>query len=167
MRMEKLTNKMQGALADAQSLALGSDNSMIEPALLISVLMNAQDKMVSSLIKRSGGDVVALGQELEHELRALPKIGTNTGEINVSPNLARVLSRADVLVGGQKVLDSLWYQRPQRYLKGLGTRARAHLIRTHRVDVYGVPADTDRVGKMGSGGTRLMVNRHVLLNDST
>jgi ATP-dependent Clp protease ATP-binding subunit ClpB len=99
VRMEKLTNKMQGALADAQSLALGSDNSMIEPAHLISVLMNAQDKMVSSLIKRSGGDVVALGQELEHELRALPKIGTNTGEINVSPNLARVLSRADVLAG--------------------------------------------------------------------
>ena len=32
MRMDKLTNPLQQALGDAQSLAVGRDHSMIEPA---------------------------------------------------------------------------------------------------------------------------------------
>jgi ATP-dependent Clp protease ATP-binding subunit ClpB len=97
VRFDKLTNKMQTALADAQSLALGSDHAAIEPAHLLSVLFNAEDKMVANLVARAGGDVAAFGQELDQVVQALPKLGTNTGEINASPNLARVLSRADVL----------------------------------------------------------------------
>jgi len=31
MRLDKLTNKFQQALADAQSIALGKDNQYIEP----------------------------------------------------------------------------------------------------------------------------------------
>jgi len=31
MRLDKLTNKFQQALSDAQSLALGKDNQYIEP----------------------------------------------------------------------------------------------------------------------------------------
>ena len=40
MRMEKLTNQLQTALADAQSLALGKDHNVIEPAHLLSVLLD-------------------------------------------------------------------------------------------------------------------------------
>ncbi len=36
MRLDKLTNKFQQALADAQSLALGNDNQFIEPIHLLS-----------------------------------------------------------------------------------------------------------------------------------
>lgn len=39
MRLDKLTNKFQQALADAQSLALGNDNQFIEPIhLLLSLI---------------------------------------------------------------------------------------------------------------------------------
>ena len=40
MRLDRLTNKFQLALADAQSLALGHDNQFIEPLHLMSALLN-------------------------------------------------------------------------------------------------------------------------------
>ena len=39
MRMDKLTNPLQKALGDAQSLAVG-DHSMIEPAHVLSAFIN-------------------------------------------------------------------------------------------------------------------------------
>ncbi len=41
MRLDRLTNKFQLALADAQSLALGHDNH-IEPLHLMSALLNQE-----------------------------------------------------------------------------------------------------------------------------
>ena len=35
MRMDKLTSRFQQALADAQSLAVGRDHNMLEPAHLM------------------------------------------------------------------------------------------------------------------------------------
>ena len=37
MRLDRLTNKFQLALADAQSLALGQDNQFIEPLHLMTL----------------------------------------------------------------------------------------------------------------------------------
>lgn len=39
MRLDRLTNKFQLALADAQSLALGRDNQFIEPIHLMSAML--------------------------------------------------------------------------------------------------------------------------------
>ena len=41
MRMDKLTNPLQQALGDAQSLAVGRDHSMIEPAHLLSAVFES------------------------------------------------------------------------------------------------------------------------------
>src|SRR3546814_11322233 len=40
MRMDKLTSRFQQALADAQSLAVGRDNNLIEPAPLLLALLD-------------------------------------------------------------------------------------------------------------------------------
>ena len=40
MRYDKFTTKFQQAIADAQSLALGNDNSYIEPMHLLVALLN-------------------------------------------------------------------------------------------------------------------------------
>ncbi|WP_374762254.1 Clp protease N-terminal domain-containing protein, partial [Massilia scottii] len=37
MRQDKMTTKLQEALSDAQSLAVGNDNQYIEPVHLLSV----------------------------------------------------------------------------------------------------------------------------------
>jgi ATP-dependent Clp protease ATP-binding subunit ClpB len=43
MRLDKLTTKFQQALADAQSLAIGHDNQMIEPQHLLLALLQQDD----------------------------------------------------------------------------------------------------------------------------
>ena len=48
MRMDKLTSRFQQALADAQSLAVGRDHSVIEPAHLLATLLE-QGGVTSSL----------------------------------------------------------------------------------------------------------------------
>ena len=40
MRMDKLTSRFQQALADAQSLAVGRDHNVIEPAHLLTALLD-------------------------------------------------------------------------------------------------------------------------------
>jgi ATP-dependent Clp protease ATP-binding subunit ClpB len=42
MRMDKLTSRFQQALADAQSLAVGRDSPAIEPAHLLSALLDQE-----------------------------------------------------------------------------------------------------------------------------
>ena len=42
MRMDKLTSRFQQALADAQSLAVGRDHNLIEPAHLLLALLDQQ-----------------------------------------------------------------------------------------------------------------------------
>ena len=40
MRLDKLTTKLQEALADAQSQAVGNDNQYIDPVHLLIALLN-------------------------------------------------------------------------------------------------------------------------------
>jgi ATP-dependent Clp protease ATP-binding subunit ClpA len=42
MRMDKLTSRFQQAIADAQSLAVGRDHTIIEPAHLLLALLDQQ-----------------------------------------------------------------------------------------------------------------------------
>ena len=56
MRIDKLTTKFQEALADAQSLALGADQSTIDPLHLL-VAMLRQDDGPRALLQRAGGNV--------------------------------------------------------------------------------------------------------------
>ena len=39
MRMDRMTSRLQGALADAQSLAAGRDHASLEPVHLLAVLI--------------------------------------------------------------------------------------------------------------------------------
>lgn len=50
MRLDRLTNKFQLALADAQSLALGHDNQFIEPLHLMSALLNQEGGSIRPLL---------------------------------------------------------------------------------------------------------------------
>ena len=43
MRVDKFTTKLQEALSDAQSLAVGNDNQYIDPVHLLAALLNQDD----------------------------------------------------------------------------------------------------------------------------
>ncbi|WP_213875344.1 ATP-dependent chaperone ClpB [Pseudomonas sp. dw_358] len=97
MRIDRLTSKLQLALSDAQSLAVGMDHSAIEPLHLAQALLDQQGGSVKPLLMQVGFDVNNLRKELSKELDALPKIQNPTGDVNMSQDLARLLNQADRL----------------------------------------------------------------------
>lgn len=97
MRLDRLTNKFQLALADAQSLALGRDNQFIEPLHLMSALLNQEGSTVSPLLTAAGVNVAHLKQEIEQALSRLPQVEGTGGDVQPSNELVRTLNLCDKL----------------------------------------------------------------------
>ncbi|ODS23925.1 ATP-dependent chaperone ClpB [Candidatus Endobugula sertula] len=95
MRIDRLTNQLQMALSDAQSLALGRDHNRLEPLHLLSALMNQQGGSISPLLSQSGFDVAVLRNEVAKELDNLPRIQNPNGDVQMSPDMGRLLNLAD------------------------------------------------------------------------
>ena len=95
MRIDKLTSKLQSALADAQSMAAGGDNNFIEPSHLLLTLMDQKGGSVRPLLSQTGFDTTDLRAKLQTLVDDLPKLQNSTGEISVSSDLAKVLNQAD------------------------------------------------------------------------
>ncbi|UYP31326.1 ATP-dependent chaperone ClpB [Pseudomonas sp. Z8(2022)] len=97
MRIDRLTSKLQLALSDAQSLAVGMDHSAIEPLHLMQALLEQQGGSIKPLLMQVGFDINSLRQGLTRELDQLGKLQNPTGDINLSQDLARLLNQADRL----------------------------------------------------------------------
>jgi ATP-dependent Clp protease ATP-binding subunit ClpB len=95
MRQEKLTTKLQEALSDAQSLAVGNDNQYIEPVHLLTALLNQDDGGARSLLQRAGVNAGALTTALKSALERLPKVSGTGGETQAGRELMSVLNLAD------------------------------------------------------------------------
>jgi ATP-dependent Clp protease ATP-binding subunit ClpB len=95
MRLDKLTTKFQQALADAQSLAVGNDNSYIEPVHVLSALIAQEDGGTASLLGRAGVNVARLRDALKGALARLPKVEGQGGEVPISRELNNLLNLTD------------------------------------------------------------------------
>jgi ATP-dependent Clp protease ATP-binding subunit ClpB len=95
MRLDKLTTKLQEALADAQSHAVGHDNQYIEPIHLLTALLNQDDGGSRSLLQRAGVNVNGLTTAMKSAMERLPKVSGNGGEVQVGRELVAVLNLAD------------------------------------------------------------------------
>jgi ATP-dependent Clp protease ATP-binding subunit ClpB len=95
MRLDKLTTKFQQALADAQSLAVGNDNSYIEPVHLLSALIAQEDGGTASLFARAGVNVARLRESLKGAIGRLPKVEGQGGEVSISRELNNLLNLTD------------------------------------------------------------------------
>lgn len=54
MRLDRMTNKFQLAISDAQSLALGRDHQFIEPVHLMMALLNQDGGSIHPLLTQAG-----------------------------------------------------------------------------------------------------------------
>jgi ATP-dependent Clp protease ATP-binding subunit ClpB len=95
MRFDKFTTKLQEALAEAQSAALGQDQQYIEPQHLLLALLNQEDGGVSALVAKAGGNSGGLKKQLAESIARLPKVEGTPGEVHVSRELAQLLNVAD------------------------------------------------------------------------
>jgi ATP-dependent Clp protease ATP-binding subunit ClpB len=97
MRIDKFTNQLQEALADAQSLALGRDHNFVMPEHLVLATLEQQGGTVRPLLSQAGADVNALKVLLGRKLETLPQVEGTQGEIHLSKELASLLNMADKL----------------------------------------------------------------------
>jgi ATP-dependent Clp protease ATP-binding subunit ClpB len=95
MRIDKLTSKLQSALADAQSMALGADNNFIESCHLLLTLLDQKGGSVRPLLSQTGFDIADLRAKLQTLVDDLPKLQDSSGEISVSGDLTKILNQAD------------------------------------------------------------------------
>ena len=95
MRFDKFTTKLQQAVSDAQSLAVGSDNQFIEPVHLLLALLNDADSGAGSLLSRAGGNVAALKAALGEAVTRLPKVEGHGGEVQIGRDLSSLLNLTD------------------------------------------------------------------------
>ncbi|MEP6896982.1 MAG: Clp protease N-terminal domain-containing protein, partial [Rhodanobacter sp.] len=111
MRMDKLTSRFQQALADAQSLAVGRDNNMLEPAHLMAALLDQQAGATAPLLTQAQVNVPTLRQRVNDALERLPKVSGQEGNINVGNDLTRLLNLTDKLAqqrGDQFIASELF-----------------------------------------------------------
>ncbi|MGY3265880.1 ATP-dependent Clp protease ATP-binding subunit ClpB [Lysobacter sp. HA35] len=108
MRMDKLTSRFQQALGDAQSLAVARDHSVLEPAHLMTALLDQQGGSTRPLLSQAGVNVAALRERLGEALDKLPKVSGQAGNISVGNDLARLLNVTDKLAsqGGDSFIAS-------------------------------------------------------------
>ena len=106
MRNDKLTSRFQSALADAQSLAVGRDHQMIEPAHLLLAMLDQQGGGLRPLLGKTGANVAKIKTDLTALLDRLPKVEGTPGEVHISQDLTRLLN----------VTDKLAQQRGDQYI---------------------------------------------------
>src|SRR5690606_16736774 len=92
MRMDKFTSRFQQALADAQSLAVGRDHNLIEPAHLLVALLDQQGGSTKPMLAQAGVNVAALRQRIGEMLDKLPKVSGQEGNISLGNDLSRLLN---------------------------------------------------------------------------
>jgi len=97
MRMDKLTSRFQQALADAQSLAVGRDHNMMEPAHVLAALIDQQGGSTRPMLQQAGVNATALRTRLGEVLDRLPKVKGQEGNLAVGNDLSRLLNVTDKL----------------------------------------------------------------------
>lgn len=93
MRFEKFTNRLQQALSDAQSLAMGKDHTAIAGIHILSTLLEEPSNI--SLLQQAGARLPELKQKLEQALKDAPTIANPTGDVNLNPEAVKALNLAD------------------------------------------------------------------------
>ena len=110
--MDRLTTRLQTALAEAQSLALGHDHQFVEPLHVMIALLDQQGGGVRPLLAQSGVDVNAVRGQLGEMLARLPTVtGGDAGDVQVGNPLARTLNVTDKLAqkrGDQYIASELF-----------------------------------------------------------
>ncbi|TCK02328.1 ATP-dependent chaperone ClpB [Marinobacterium mangrovicola] len=130
MRPDKFTSKLQEALADAQSLAIGKDHNMIEPIHLLAAFLEQRGGSVRPLLKQAGAETGALARKVGEAIDRLPVVSSPDGEIRLSQNMARLFNltdkmaqkRGDQFVASELVLLAMLEDKgdPSKVLKEAG-----------------------------------------------
>lgn len=115
MNMEKLTDRSQGFIQAAQSLAARNSNQFLAPEHLLKVMLDDKEGMASSLIAQTGADVEKVREQVNEDVDKLPKVEGNSVQISASQAFFKALDLAkqtalkagDSFVTVERILQAL------------------------------------------------------------
>ena len=98
MNLDKLTQKSQAAVQEAQNRALRLGHVEVDAEHLLLALVEQSDGLVPRLLERMGVPAESLVQAIEQQLNRRPRVsgrGAEAGRIYVTQNLQNLLLRAE------------------------------------------------------------------------
>lgn len=102
MRIDRFTSKLQEALGDAQSLAVGKDHQFIEPVHLMLALLDQQGGSIRSLLTQANINHSLLRTELMSLLENVASVHGADSDTHISNPLAKLLNQSDKLAQQRK-----------------------------------------------------------------
>jgi ATP-dependent Clp protease ATP-binding subunit ClpB len=94
LRFDKFTIKAQEAVQAAESIATKYNHPSLDPEHLLQALLEQKDGVIPPLLDRLGVSTAQLRGELEKTLTTTPKVYGESAQLHLSPQLGRVLHRA-------------------------------------------------------------------------
>ncbi|MBV1882900.1 MAG: ATP-dependent chaperone ClpB [Pseudomonadales bacterium] len=95
MRIDRLTSKLQIAISDAQSIAVGLDHNLIEPTHLIIALLEQEGSSARPIFEKAGANLANLNEALRAHLVRIATIENHDGDVQMSNDFGRLLNMAD------------------------------------------------------------------------
>jgi ATP-dependent Clp protease ATP-binding subunit ClpB len=96
MDLKKFTEKARSIIQAAQNFAVISEHQKFTAEHLLSALLDDDGRLTSQLILSCGADPVNIRNDLEIELKKMPKVsGNGAGQIFLDTNLARIFDSAN------------------------------------------------------------------------
>lgn len=105
MNTQKLTQKSLEALQNAQNIAIENQNAEVLPEHIAYSLIDADNGLIPSLVKKCGGNPDNIAAALDQKIRRMPKVGgqgRETDKIYVSPLTDKTLTFAEKLAKDSK-----------------------------------------------------------------
>src|SRR6185312_11667518 len=95
MDIQKFTERVQGFLQSAGTIAIREFHQRITPEHLLKALLDDEEGAAAGLIKAAGGDAKAALAAVEAEVARQPKVqGSGAGQPQITPELVRILDGA-------------------------------------------------------------------------
>jgi ATP-dependent Clp protease ATP-binding subunit ClpB len=93
MRFDKFTIKSQELIQNAQTLASNNNNQQVEPEHLLSAMLNEQEGIARSMLRKLGVSPEGVAQEIAMAIDKLPKI-SGAGDVYISQRTKSALDAA-------------------------------------------------------------------------
>jgi ATP-dependent Clp protease ATP-binding subunit ClpB len=98
MDINRLTEKAQQALADAQNRAIRGGQQQVDVEHLLAALLDQEQGLAPAILRKANVEVERFKGRLQQELGRLPKVSgpaAEEGGIHITPRLNRLLTRAE------------------------------------------------------------------------
>ena len=102
MRLEKLTQKAQAALSEAQGLAQQYNQSAIEPEHLLEALLKQEGGVVPAILNKIGVDPALVERSVAQAIAAMPRATGASVQVGLGRDTATILQEAENIAANMR-----------------------------------------------------------------